>query len=146
MNYLQRLKNLKDPEREPTKPTKGAFDGFVGRPQGPSDSAGARLEQPNGSRPPQSSSQPKTAFSPIQPGWVVAFVGGKGLIEGASVREGIFREGHWVFTLENGMKLIDTKVLSVGAVVNGMWLGAWTVKEWGLDGGRCIFPGPSEAD
>lgn len=79
---------------------------------------------------------------PIRPGWVVAYRGRSGLIEGSAVVSAISGgDCGWTFTLSNGIKLHDTEILSVGAVENGRWLGAWTVRDWGLDGKKLFKEG-----
>ena len=79
------------------------------------------------------SDQPKE-MPPILPGWVVSYRGASGLIEGGTVTAATPRGSGWTFRLSIGIELRDDQILSVGAVENGRWLGAWTVKAHGLEG------------
>lgn len=71
---------------------------------------------------------------PILPDWVVAYRGRSGLIESGTVASAAHSPSGWRFRLSSGVELSEHQVLSVGAVENGVWLGAWTVAAHGLSG------------
>ena len=77
-------------------------------------------------------------FYPVRYGWVVAYRAQNGRIAGGTVTGARPRGSGWTFTLSNGVELSDLEILSVGAVEGGQWLGAWTVKRWGLTGPRLL--------
>lgn len=81
-----------------------------------------------------------TIVSPILPGWTVAYRGSDGRIKGGTVKEASFKGDQWSFTLTEGGALRDNQILSVAEIKDGEWMGSWTVRDWGLDGNRRIWP------
>jgi hypothetical protein len=77
---------------------------------------------------------------PLRPGWVVAFKDKHGRIDGGTVRGCSSVSGGWSITLSDGRTFRDREILSVGRIENGQWLASWTVKVWGLDGDRKVWP------
>lgn len=77
---------------------------------------------------------------PIRPGWVVAYRGKDGRIDGGTVKECKAISGGWAFTLGDGRQLRDREVLSVGQIEQGQWLKAWTVRDWGLESPESVIP------
>lgn len=70
--------------------------------------------------------------SPIKPGWVVAFLGTTGQIQGGRVKTAQRQGSIWIFTLEDGQRLPEGKIRSVARVEGGVGMAAWSVKEHGL--------------